>query len=121
MSLTDGFCGFKAYRTDALRGLSLDVDGYDFPMQFWVQAVAHGLRIKEIPVRLIYNDPTRSFGGPLDDPGPRLRHYLDTMHNEVLRWQQVLPANATNGLVNEEASTKCSNGTVACCSPADSR
>ena len=35
--------------------LTLTVDGYDFPMQFWVQAAAHDLRIEELPVRLIYN------------------------------------------------------------------
>jgi dolichol-phosphate mannosyltransferase len=114
LNLTDAFCGFKAYRTSALRGLSLDIDGYDFPMQFWVQSVAHGLRIREIPVRLIYNDPTRSFGGPLDDPEARLRHYLDTMHNEVLRWQHLLPASACEGLVAQAA--KCDHGAVSCCS-----
>ena len=67
LSITDSFCGFKAYRVTACDRLCLSVDGYDFPMQFWVQAVAHGLVIEELPVRLIYNDPTRTFGGPLDD------------------------------------------------------
>ncbi len=85
LSLTDAFCGFKAYRVEACRRLTLDVDGYDFPMQFWVQAAAHELRIEELPVRLIYNDPTRSFGGPLDDPATRLEHYRRTMHDEIER------------------------------------
>src|SRR5436190_22966056 len=71
LSLTDAFCGFKAYRVSACQRLSLDVDGYEFPMQFWVQAVANHLTIEEIPVRLIYNDPSRSFGGPLADPQAR--------------------------------------------------
>ena len=84
-SLTDGFCGFKAYRVDACADLPLDVDGYEFPMQFWVQAVARGLRIREIPVRLIYNDPSRSFGGPLDDPTSRLAHYREVLHAEMER------------------------------------
>jgi len=48
LSITDAFCGFKAYRVDALRRLHLDVDGYAFPLQFWAQAVAHKLRIREI-------------------------------------------------------------------------
>jgi hypothetical protein len=69
----------------ALEKLELDVHGYAFPMQFWVQAVAAGLRIKEIPVRLIYNDPNRTFGGPLNDDGVRLRHYRDVLQKEIRR------------------------------------
>ncbi len=95
LSLTDGFCGFKAYRVTACGTLDLDIDGYDFPMQFWVQAAARGLRIREIPVRLIYNDPSRSFGGPLDNPESRLRHYRETMHRELERCADRLPAEAT--------------------------
>ena len=48
-------------------------------MQLWPQVCAHGLRLTEIPVRLIYNDPTRHFGGMLDDAENRLRHYLDVL------------------------------------------
>lgn len=85
MQLTDAFCGFKAYRVEACEAMALDVDGYDFPMQFWVQAVALGLRIEELPIRLIYNDPNRSFGGPLDDPVHRLETYRATMEREMRR------------------------------------
>lgn len=91
LSITDAFCGFKAYRVSACEKLSLDVDGYDFPMQFWVQAIAHGLRIKELAVRLIYNDPSRSFGGPLDNPESRLEHYRQTMCREIERCRDLLP------------------------------
>ncbi len=94
LSLTDAFCGFKAYRVGSLRALRLDVDGYAFPMQFWVQAVAHRLRIREIPVKLIYNDPRRSFGGPLDDPGVRLAHYRCVLHRELRRCADRLPLRA---------------------------
>ncbi len=90
LRVTDAFCGFKAYRIDACRELQFDVNGYEFPMQFWVQAVAAGLRIKEIPVRLIYNDPTRSFGGPLDDSRNRLESYLSVMHLELSRCAEKL-------------------------------
>lgn len=85
LALTDAFCGFKAYRCAACRQLTLDVDGYDFPMQFWVQAAHHGLRIAETPVRLIYNDPNRSFGGPLDDPENRRAVYEATLRRELIR------------------------------------
>lgn len=98
LSLTDAFCGFKAYRIRACDRLSLNVDGYDFPMQFWVQAAANGLAIEELPVRLIYNDPTRSFGGPLDDPVTRLAVYRRTLHCEILRCQHRLPPQAAADL-----------------------
>ncbi len=91
LKLTDSFCGFKAYRVSALQRLTLDVDGYAFPMQFWVQAVAAGLRIDEVPVRLIYNDATRSFGGPLDNHAHRLAHYRDVLAFELARCADRLP------------------------------
>ena len=94
LSLTDAFCGFKAYRTISCGSLPLHVDGYDFPMQFWVQAVAHGLRIVELPVRLIYNDPTRTFGGPLDEADNRRRVYEATLDAECARWAHRLSAAA---------------------------
>jgi glycosyltransferase involved in cell wall biosynthesis len=78
-NLTDSFCGFKAHRVCAMRKLHLDVPGYAFPMQLWPQVHHYGLRVKEIPVRLIYNDPTRHFGGMLDDAENRLRHYLEVL------------------------------------------
>ena len=82
LNLTDAFCGFKAHRVSAMRKLHLDVPGYAFPMQLWPQVYHHGLRVTEIPVRLIYNDPTRHFGGMLDDAAHRLRHYLDVLAAE---------------------------------------
>jgi glycosyltransferase involved in cell wall biosynthesis len=105
LQLTDSFCGFKAYRVEALRRLSLDVDGYAFPMQFWVQAVATGLRITEIPVKLIYNDLNRSFGGPLDDPQVRLNHYRCVLHRELRRCAERLPRVA---LADTMAKADCS-------------
>ncbi len=98
LALTDSFCGFKAYRVSACERLALDVDGYEFPMQFWVQAVAHGLRIEELAVRLIYNDPSRTFGGPLDNPDSRLEHYRATLHRELSRCAPMLPSPALDGL-----------------------
>jgi dolichol-phosphate mannosyltransferase len=98
LDLTDAFCGFKAYRVACLSSLQLDVDGYDFPMQFWVQAVSKGLRIGEIPVRLIYNDPDRSFGGPLDDPANRLAVYRRTLEQELLRCEADLPEAPSSNL-----------------------
>jgi dolichol-phosphate mannosyltransferase len=83
--ITDAFCGFKAHRVSAMQRLRLDEEGYAFPLQLWPQVAAANLRLTEIPVRLIYNDPTRHFGGSLDDVGNRLRHYLDVLSKEVAR------------------------------------
>lgn len=91
LSLTDAFCGFKAFRVSSLKNLDLTEDGYAFPMQFWVQARAAGMSIGEIPVRRIYVDLARSFGGPLDNPDVRLEHYRHVMRREMERQWRRLP------------------------------
>ncbi len=96
--LTDSFCGFKAYRVASLKKLRPTVRGYAFPMQFWAQAASAGLRVKELPVRLIYNDPNRTFGAALDNAEVRLRHYRKVLHRELCRRADKLPAGATAGL-----------------------
>jgi dolichol-phosphate mannosyltransferase len=75
LSLTDAFCGFKAYRVSSLAKLTITESGYAMPLEVWVQAVHHGLRIVELPVPLIYLEEARSFGGSLDDGGKRLEYY----------------------------------------------
>ncbi len=75
LSLTDAFCGFKAYRTSAIEQLAITDLGYAMPLQLWVQAAAAGLRVIEIPVPLIYLDLNRSFGGSLDHAETRLAYY----------------------------------------------
>lgn len=91
LHITDAFCGYKAHRVSAMRKLTLDVPGYAFPMQLWPAAVQGGLRIREIPVRLIYNDPNRHFGGNLDDADIRLRHYLSVLDAEMRKGGRELP------------------------------
>ncbi|MFG0256886.1 MAG: glycosyltransferase family 2 protein [Phycisphaerales bacterium JB043] len=100
LRLTDAFCGFKAHRVEAQRKVSFDENGYAFPMQLWVRGVAAGLRIREIPVRLIYNDPNRSFGGPLDDSCHRLAHYRKALHCEIEKHAGLLPNSASSALLN---------------------
>jgi dolichol-phosphate mannosyltransferase len=89
LNITDAFCGFKAYRVSALRHIRITVPGYAMPMQFWVQAAAAGLRIREIPVQLIYNDPSRHFGGILDNPAVRLQHYIEVFNAELAKTSPV--------------------------------
>lgn len=79
LRLTDSFCGFKAHRVPAMKRVTLTETGYAFPMQLWPQVVAADLRVTELSVRRIYNDPNRSFGATLDQPLVRLTHYLDVL------------------------------------------
>ncbi|MDA1007974.1 MAG: glycosyltransferase family 2 protein [Planctomycetota bacterium] len=83
LNITDSFCGFKAYRVSACAPLQLSCPGYEFPIEFWIRAAEAGLRIRELPVSLIYNDPNRSFGGVLDDDRLRLEHYRQTLQQAV--------------------------------------
>jgi dolichol-phosphate mannosyltransferase len=85
LNLTDAFCGFKAYRASALGQFDITDDGYAMPLQVWVQAVAHGLTIVEVPVPLIYLDESRAFGGALDDANYRLNHYRLVLHEALQR------------------------------------
>ena len=101
LAITDAFCGFKAHRVESLKKLALDESGYAFPLQFWVQAAVHHLRVEEIPIRLIYNDPTRSFGGPLDDASNRLSHYHDVFRRELAKHTNRFPG--TNAQKDKDA------------------
>jgi glycosyltransferase involved in cell wall biosynthesis len=83
LKLTDTFCGFKAYRTSAILKLTLSEEGYGLPLQLWIQAGRMGLRIREIPVPLIYHDPKRNFGGVLEDPRVRLAYYMEIIEREL--------------------------------------
>ena len=75
LNLTDAFCGFKAYRREALARLHITETGWGMPLQLWVQAARLCLRIKEIGVPRVYLDPNRSFGAEFDDAQQRLAYY----------------------------------------------
>lgn len=83
LNLTDAFCGFKAYRADALECLHVTEAGYAMPLEVWAQAARAGLSIVELPVPLIYLDLARSFGGSLDDSETRLAHYRSVLNRAV--------------------------------------
>ncbi|MFO1063963.1 MAG: glycosyltransferase family 2 protein, partial [Pirellulales bacterium] len=87
LCLTDTFCGFKAYRTEALKELKITDFGYAMPLELWVQAAMLGLRIIEIPVPLLYLDLTRSFGGSLDQADTRLRYYHECIERSIADMQ----------------------------------
>jgi glycosyltransferase involved in cell wall biosynthesis len=79
LNLTDAFCGFKAYRRDALNQFEITVTGYAMPLEVWAQAARADLKIVELAVPLIYLDLSRSFGGSLDDARTRLAYYHEVL------------------------------------------
>lgn len=95
LTLTDAFCGFKAYRTSALARLKLTETGYAMPLELWVQAAHHGLKIEEAPVPLIYLDEERSFGGALDAADIRLNYYRQVIDRAIKATCPGVPLAAT--------------------------
>jgi dolichol-phosphate mannosyltransferase len=83
LELTDGFCGFKAYRASALEKLQITETGWGMPLQLWVQAARLGLRVKEVGVPRLYLDPNRAFGGVLNDSEERLAYYHRVINNAL--------------------------------------
>lgn len=81
--LTDAFCGFKAYRVESLKKLSVTEFGYGMPLELWVQAACHELRVIELPVPRVYTQETRSFGEHLDDTERRLAYYRQVIERSL--------------------------------------
>jgi len=65
------------------------------PLELWVQAVHHKLRIKEVPVPLIYLEEARSFGGVLDDGETRLEYYRQVIRDSLLAIGKTPPSLTT--------------------------
>jgi dolichol-phosphate mannosyltransferase len=86
LHLTDAFCGFKAYRREALARLHITETGWGMPLELWVQAAHAGLRIKEAGVPRLYLDPSRAFGGVLDDAERRLAYYREVIARAEARF-----------------------------------
>jgi len=87
LNITDAFCGFKAYRREALAKLRITEPGWGMPLQLWVQAAKLGLRVKEVGVPRLYLDPTRAFGGVLDDGERRLAYYRRVLDDAERDWE----------------------------------
>jgi len=81
--LTDAFCGFKAYRVEAIKKLTLSEQDYGMPVELWLQAHKHGLTVKEIPVGLVYFDHSRRFPEHIRDDQRRLNYYLELIVQET--------------------------------------
>jgi dolichol-phosphate mannosyltransferase len=103
LSLTDAFCGFKAYRREALAKLHITETGYAMPLEVWVQAARGGLSIVELAVPLIYLDESRSFGGSLDDARTRLAYYYEVL-DRMIGAQPVPPPHASAKMLCREVT-----------------
>ncbi len=91
LEITDAFCGFKAYRVEALKRFRIDDHGYSMPLQLWVQAAKMKMKVVEVPTPLIYLDQNRSFGGSLDDVQKRLALYREVIARSVAEWDRKNP------------------------------
>jgi glycosyltransferase involved in cell wall biosynthesis len=110
--LTDAFCGFKAYRVEALAKLELTENGYAMPLELWVEASSLRLIVKELPVPRIYLDENRSFGGALDDGATRLEYYHLTVDRSLARiaaagWRVPCGSGVVTAPVSTEIPSAC--------------
>jgi len=55
-SITDAFCGLKAYECNAINDLELKINGYEIPIEIWIKSMKKGYKIAEKGVPLIYKD-----------------------------------------------------------------
>lgn len=108
LQLTDGFCGFKAYRVASLAKLNITEAGYGMPLELWVQAAHYGWRIVEIPVPLIYLDEVRSFGGSLDDGRKRMAYYHQVIDHAFNTLQGEPDGNASGDAPGDQAKDQAS-------------
>ncbi|MHA1727559.1 MAG: glycosyltransferase family 2 protein [Promethearchaeota archaeon] len=55
-SLTDTFCGMKAYWVNCINELELKINGYEMPLELWIIAQEKNFKIKELSIPVIYKD-----------------------------------------------------------------
>ena len=55
-SITDAFCGLKAYECNAINDLDLQINGYEIPIEIWIKSIKKGYKIVEVGVPVIYKD-----------------------------------------------------------------
>jgi len=56
LSITDAFCGLKAYECNAINDLELEIFGYEIPIEIWIKSIKKGYKIFEKGVPVIYKD-----------------------------------------------------------------
>jgi glycosyltransferase involved in cell wall biosynthesis len=88
LDITDAFCGFKAYDRRAIETLTVTEPGWGMPLELWVETAQLGLTVREIGVPRLYLDPSRAFGGVMNQPEERLRYYREVIDRTVARFQR---------------------------------
>jgi hypothetical protein len=85
---------------NALKWVARWGDGYN-PVCFGAKKAVSFMsqKLAELPVKLIYNDPNRYFGGNLDDAENRLRHYLEVLSGGDCHWLCPVPDGAGDNQV----------------------
>jgi len=62
---SDSQSGFKAFSHKAINNLKLDSLGYEFCSEIIMEASTKNLRIKEVPIQVIYNSYSKNKGQPI--------------------------------------------------------
>ena len=83
--VTDSFCGFRAYRADALAKLDIQETGYGMLLELAVLAWHEGMTMVEHPVPLIYLDESRDFNQQFRDAEVRRAYYHKTIDRALAR------------------------------------
>jgi ferredoxin len=81
VKLKDIDCSFKLFRRSAVDKIRIDSIGYFVDTEIMVQGTAHGLSIKEIPVRHL---PRTSGVSKI-----RMKHIYTTLHEIAVLWKKV--------------------------------
>jgi glycosyltransferase involved in cell wall biosynthesis len=112
LSITDAFCGFKAYRASALSRLPVTEPGYGMPIEIWVQAAYQQMKIVEVSVPLIYLDEARSFGGSLDDGRKRMEYYHRVLDQAIQAAEaqglKLVPSRGERASAKDQSECRCS-------------
>jgi dolichol-phosphate mannosyltransferase len=74
-SITDAFCGYKAYLLEKIKLLDLDIDGYGIAIQIIIQILYKQLKYTELPVLMIYHNPVIDRVHPTE----KTKYFLDTL------------------------------------------
>jgi glycosyltransferase involved in cell wall biosynthesis len=61
-TFTDPFCGYRCFTSETIGRIGLEGNGYDCELEALFDAVGHGLRVIEVPVRRIYGGSTSKMG-----------------------------------------------------------
>lgn len=93
LNITDAFCGFKAYDRRAIESLTITEPGWGMPLELWVRAARACLTIREIGVPRLYLDPSRAFGGVLNQPEERLRYYREVINRTDETFREIHASN----------------------------